>query len=88
MAMSAIPNLRKKKVVKLWRFREYHSWAEPSIAPLHHPVQLSADITSVISNHDDLRSMSSGHGIPFHSCSGYSAEFKVPPFNQSGRQLD
>ncbi len=31
-----------------------------------HSGELACDITSVISNHDDLRSMVEWHGIPFH----------------------
>lgn len=53
----------RKKVV-LMASRESHCLAD--LLHRWHSGELDCDITSVISNHDDLRSMVEWHGIPFH----------------------
>src|SRR5690554_798547 len=53
----------RKKVV-LMASRESHCLAD--LLHRFHSGELDCEITSVISNHDDLRSMVEWHGIPFH----------------------
>ncbi|MFA5678170.1 MAG: formyltetrahydrofolate deformylase [Pseudomonas sp.] len=54
---------QRKKVV-LMASRESHCLAD--LLHRFHSGELDCEITSVISNHDDLRSMVEWHGIPFH----------------------
>jgi len=49
--------------------------------------ELECDITSVISNHDDLRSMVEWHGIPFHHVP-VDPQNKVPAFNKVAQLID
>lgn len=66
----------RKKVV-LMASRESHCLAD--LLHRWHSGELDCEITSVISNHDDLRSMVEWHGIPFHHVPVDPAD-KAPAF--------
>ncbi|KAA0694640.1 formyltetrahydrofolate deformylase [Halopseudomonas laoshanensis] len=74
----------RKKVV-LMASRESHCLAD--LLHRWHSGELDCDITSVISNHDDLRSMVEWHGIPFYHVP-VDPQNKVPAFNEVARLID
>lgn len=74
----------RKKVV-LMASRESHCLAD--LLHRWHSGELECDITSVISNHDDLRSMVEWHGIPFHHVP-VDPQNKVPAFNKVAQLID
>ena len=71
----------RKKVV-LMASRESHCLAD--LLHRFHSGELDCEITSVISNHDDLRSMVEWHGIPFHHVP-VDAKDKTPAFDEVTR---
>lgn len=71
----------RKKVV-LMASRESHCLAD--LLHRFHSGELDCEITSVISNHDDLRSMVEWHGIPFHHVP-VDAKDKKPAFDEVTR---
>lgn len=71
----------RKKVV-LMASRESHCLAD--LLHRFHSGELDCEITSVISNHDDLRSMVEWHGIPFHHVP-VDAQNKTPAFDEVTR---
>lgn len=75
---------QRKKVV-LMASRESHCLAD--LLHRWHSGELDCDITSVISNHDDLRSMVEWHGIPFHHVP-VASDNKAPAFAEVTRLID
>ena len=71
----------RKKVV-LMASRESHCLAD--LLHRFHSGELDCEITSVISNHDDLRSMVEWHGIPFHHVP-VDPKDKTPAFDEVTR---
>lgn len=71
----------RKKVV-LMASRESHCLAD--LLHRFHSGELDCEITSVISNHDDLRSMVEWHGIPFHHVP-VDPQNKTPAFDEVTR---
>ena len=71
----------RKKVV-LMASRESHCLAD--LLHRFHSGELDCEITSVISNHNDLRSMVEWHGIPFHHVP-VDAKDKTPAFDEVTR---
>ena len=71
----------RKKVV-LMASRESHCLAD--LLHRFHSGELDCEITSVISNHDDLRSMVEWHGIPFHHVP-VDPKDKAPAFDEVTR---
>ena len=65
--------------------RESHCLAD--LLHRWHSGELDCDITSVISNHDDLRSMVEWHGIPFHHVP-VAPDNKAPAFAEVTRLID
>lgn len=74
----------RKKVV-LMASRESHCLSD--LLHRWHSGELDCDITSVISNHNDLRSMVEWHGIAFHHVPVDPAD-KVPAFAEVTRLID
>ncbi|WP_339651916.1 formyltetrahydrofolate deformylase [Halopseudomonas pelagia] len=74
----------RKKVV-LMASRESHCLAD--LLHRWHSDELDCDITSVISNHDDLRSMVEWHGIPFHHVP-VDSQNKIPAFERVASLVD
>ncbi|MFN3580435.1 MAG: formyltetrahydrofolate deformylase [Pseudomonas sp.] len=74
----------RKKVV-LMASRESHCLAD--LLHRWHSGELPCEITSVISNHDDLRSMVEWHGIPFHHVPVQPHD-KAPAFAEVARLID
>lgn len=74
----------RKKVV-LMASRESHCLAD--LLHRWHSGELDCDITSVISNHDDLRSMVEWHGIPFHHVP-VDPHNKAPAFAEVTRLIE
>lgn len=75
----------KRKRVVLMASRESHCLAD--LLHRWHSGELDCDITSVISNHDDLRSMVEWHGIPFHHVP-VAPDNKAPAFAEVTRLID
>ncbi|NLY59778.1 MAG: formyltetrahydrofolate deformylase [Gammaproteobacteria bacterium] len=75
---------QRKKVV-LMASRESHCLAD--LLHRFHSGELDCEITSVISNHDDLRSMVEWHGIPFHHVP-VDPKDKTPAFDEVTRLVD
>jgi formyltetrahydrofolate deformylase len=75
---------RRKKMV-LMASRESHCLAD--LLHRWHSGELDCDITSVISNHDDLRSMVEWHGIPFHHVP-VAPDNKAPAFAEVNRLIE
>lgn len=71
----------RKKVV-LMASRESHCLAD--LLHRFHSGELDCEITSVISNHDDLRSMVEWHGIPYHHVP-VDPKDKTPAFDEVSR---
>lgn len=71
----------RKKVV-LMASRESHCLAD--LLHRFHSGELDCEITSVISNHDDLRSMVEWHGIPYHHVP-VDPKDKTPAFDEVTR---
>lgn len=71
----------RKKVV-LMASRESHCLAD--LLHRFHSGELDCEITSVVSNHDDLRSMVEWHGIPFHHVP-VDPQDKAPAFDEVTR---
>ncbi|GGI98018.1 formyltetrahydrofolate deformylase [Halopseudomonas pertucinogena] len=71
----------RKKVV-LMASRESHCLAD--LLHRFHSGELDCEITSVISNHEDLRSMVEWHGIPFHHVP-VDPQNKAPAFDEVTR---
>lgn len=69
----------QKKRVVLMASRESHCLAD--LLHRWHSDELDCDISCVISNHDDLRSMVEWHGIPFHHVPVHPQD-KAPAFAQ------
>lgn len=74
----------RKKVV-LMASRESHCLAD--LLHRFHSGELDCEITSVISNHDDLRSMVEWHNIPFHHVP-VDPQNKTPAFAEVTRLVD
>lgn len=74
----------RKKVV-LMASRESHCLAD--LLHRFHSGELDCEITSVISNHDDLRSMVEWHNIPFHHVP-VDPHNKAPAFAEVTRLVD
>lgn len=74
----------RKKVV-LMASRESHCLAD--LLHRFHSGELDCEITSVISNHDDLRSMVEWHGIPFHHVP-VDPKDKTPAFDEVTRLVN
>lgn len=74
----------RKKVV-LMASRESHCLAD--LLHRFHSGELDCEITSVISNHDDLRSMVEWHGIPFHHVP-VDPKNKTPAFDEVTRLVN
>jgi len=74
----------RKKVV-LMASRESHCLAD--LLHRWHSGELDCEISSVISNHDDLRSMVEWHGIPFHHVP-VDPKDKEPAFAEVTRLVD
>lgn len=75
---------QRKKVV-LMASRESHCLAD--LLHRFHSGELDCEITSVISNHDDLRGMVEWHGIPFHHVP-VDPKDKTPAFDEVTRLVD
>ena len=74
-----VSDSRQQKKVVLMASRESHCLAD--LLHRWHSGELDCEITSVISNHNDLRSMVEWHGIPFHHVPVDPAD-KAPAFAQ------
>lgn len=74
----------RKKVV-LMASRESHCLAD--LLHRWHSDELDCEITSVISNHEDLRSMVEWHGIPFHHVP-VDSQNKTPAFEKVASLID
>ena len=74
----------RKKVV-LMASRESHCLAD--LLHRFHSGERDCEITSVISNHDDLRSMVEWHGIPFHHVP-VDPKDKTPAFDEVTRLVN
>ncbi|WP_092389562.1 formyltetrahydrofolate deformylase [Halopseudomonas salegens] len=72
-----VSDSRQQKKVVLMASRESHCLAD--LLHRWHSGELGCEITSVISNHNDLRSMVEWHGIPFHHVPVDPAD-KTPAF--------
>ncbi len=72
-----VSDSRQQKKVVLMASRESHCLAD--LLHRWHSGELDCEITSVISNHNDLRSMVEWHGIPFHHVPVDPAD-KAPAF--------
>ncbi|TVP88812.1 MAG: formyltetrahydrofolate deformylase [Pseudomonadaceae bacterium] len=74
-----VSDSRQQKKVVLMASRESHCLAD--LLHRWHSGELDCEITSVISNHNDLRSMVEWHGIPFHHVPVDPAD-KAPAFDR------
>lgn len=80
-----ISDSAEKRRVVLMASRESHCLAD--LLHRFHSGELDCEITSVISNHDDLRSMVEWHGIPFHHVP-VDPKDKTPAFDEVTRLVN